>query len=174
MHRLSKASRFRRQIALKVKNSSLHGLPQIFHARKCVSKVVWGLCWIFGAALTTVLIINSIKEYFKYSITTKSRIYDTQKLIFPKVTVCNLDPFTSNASVEFLAQMARNYSLLPLSNMSHFSNNLDMVNYLIAHQKLFDFRVKALFIANSSEPLLKKSLGYELKKFVQTCRIGLF
>ncbi len=172
MHRLTSLSRFKSKIRLKVINSSLHGLPQIFHAHQCLAKVTWALCWLFGAALTTTLILNSVREYFKYNITTKSHIHDTYRLIFPRVTICNLDPFTTNASVAFLATLARNQTLMPLTDMAKFATDLDMVNFFIRHENLFDFKVKALFAANSSELELQRSLGYDLRTFVQSCRIG--
>ena len=132
-------SRFKARIRKKLVNSSLHGLPHIFQTKKLLAKIVWARCWLFGAALTTILIINSINEYLAYNVTTNSHITDNYRVTFPKVTICNLDPFTTNASLDFLAYLIRNQSLESNLN-SIFSSNLEMVNYFIRNEKTYDFK----------------------------------
>ncbi len=105
--------------------SSLPGLPQIIKAQKVYQKIWWIFAWFFGTALCVYFVTDSTLVYFKYDVVSKSRIYDTFSMKFPKITLCNLDPFTTNASVEFLADFIKENKM---DANFEFENNLEMVS----------------------------------------------
>lgn len=109
----------------KIIESSLTGLPKIVRATKILPKIWWIFAWLCGLGLTIYFVTDSTRIYFKYEVISKSRIYDTFSMQFPKVTICNLDPFTTNASVEFLASFLRDEVT---ANMTEFETDQEMVS----------------------------------------------
>ena len=50
-------------------------------------------------------IILSIQEYFNYDVITNIRLYNEIPSIFPMVTICNLNLFTTNFSRDILINL---------------------------------------------------------------------
>ena len=81
--------------------SSCHGLSNIFRNDLIVLKLMWLIVWLCGMALLCFFTLIGFNDYFKYDVNTKTRhVYEPQ--IFPKVTICNQNQFTTNFSIDFL------------------------------------------------------------------------
>lgn len=121
---------FEKRLKKKITESSLPGLPQIVRAERTCSKMWWIFAMLWGTGLTVYFCTDSTLIYFTYNVVSKSRIYDTFSMKFPKVTICNLDPFTTNASIDFLANFIKNQVG---ENMTEFENDQDMVSLNLKH-----------------------------------------
>ena len=165
---------YKKVVKEKMRNRFLgHGLPNIFGTQVLAKKVLWALAWLLGAALTIYLISESIRDYFKYEVSIKSRIVNENPLLFPKVTICNMDPFTTNKSVQFLANSIKNNKNNSLM-ANKFSTDLELVNYFIEHQQEYNFKANSLFLANNSDSETQQSLGYNISTFIYKCRFGVW
>lgn len=115
---------FEQRLKKKITESSLPGLPQIVRAERKCSKMWWIFAMLCGTGLTGYFCTDSTLIYFTYNVVSKSRIYDTFSMTFPKVTICNLDPFTTNDSIDFLANFIKNEMT---EEVFHFKSDLEMV-----------------------------------------------
>ena len=131
------------------------GISHFFRAKLLCLKLMWAVSWLAGASFTGYLIVQNISDFFSYDVITKSRINIETPMRLPGVTVCNLDPFVTNYSISFLADLIRNQS--GPSNKS----DLDLVNYSILNNHFF--QDKALYAAYTSNN--RTLLGYDLNTF---------
>ena len=154
-----------------LENSSGSGIPNMLRSKLTGIRLMWAMCLVAGAALTLYLIVQNVLAYFEYKVITESRINIKAPISFPKVTVCNLDPFTTNESISFLAELIKsdkNYSAS--LNATQSSSDLDLVNYYILNKP--EFQSKALYAAYKSE---KRFLfGYSYNNFVKRCKFESF
>jgi len=84
-----------------------HVIPLIVKSRYWPMKLFYSQVWIAGVVLTILLITYSIIDYYKYEVTINSRLVRESSMLYPKVTICNNDPFTTDASITFLANLFR-------------------------------------------------------------------
>lgn len=151
-----------------------HGLPNVFRTRNVFKQILWTLTWITGLCLSVVLINESINKYFKYEVVTNSRFINEYPILFPKVTFCNIDPFTTNKSIDFLTQVIHKHALNRKAFNKKFHNNLDLVNYYIENEKDNSFRSISMFEANRTNNSIKKSLGYSIHDIIFSCQFGVW
>lgn len=63
------------------------------------------------AGVLAFLVANNIINYLQYEVNTQVRIINQVPFIFPTITLCNLNFFQANYSIEFLQQMAKVYNM---------------------------------------------------------------
>lgn len=148
-----------------------HGLPNVFRTKSVFKQILWTLTWTSGLLVTCFLVNQTINDYFKYDVVIQSRVMNEYPLLFPKVTICNMDPFTTNQSIDFLAKVIAEHTK---EDTSRFKSNLDLVNYFIVNEKKGSFRKTAMFYANLTDSGTKKSLGYDIKQFIHNCQFGVW
>ncbi|CAF1131079.1 unnamed protein product, partial [Brachionus calyciflorus] len=93
-------------------SSTSHGLPNIIRANNKPVKLMWTFFTLISTCLCAYMITQSFIKYFTYEVTTKTRIKNEFMSIFPTVTVCNLNFFTSEALVKFIKLIEKNYTNL--------------------------------------------------------------
>ena len=134
-------------------------------------KIFLFLAWLVGVTLTLYLITTNIMDYYKYEVTTKTRLIREVPMIFPKVTICNSDPFVTNASIPFLASVIRNDSHFSAKVIDAIEDgaitDLDLVNWIIDNN--VDFTPKALYMALTADQATRSSIGFNRSKFVVEC-----
>jgi hypothetical protein len=121
---------------------------------------------LFNIAAISLASYTSIKlllSYLDYEVTSTIRtIYETPTA-FPKVSICNVNPFTSKYGYEFLKSVTNNTFERFLENETSF-------------QKLtqaFVTQVKAYALANNLSDYAKKGLGQDLKDSLLSCAFNL-
>ena len=97
--------------------------PKIFknHKHKSVS-FVWLVVFIFFASMTILILYRSIGEYFDRETVTKIAIKHERPLLFPTVTICDADPFTSKKSQENIHKTALEEYGLDLDNLTFYES----------------------------------------------------
>ncbi len=148
-----------------------HGLPNVFKTKCRYKKFMWSFLWATGLIISSFLVSQTIKDYFNYDVTITSRVMNEYPLLFPKVTICNMDPFTTDKSVDFLATMIRQHTN---EDISQFKSNLDLVNYFIENAEGSSFKKTAMFYANKSDTQTKISFSYDINKFIYSCQFGVW
>ena len=90
-------------------NSVAQALIKIFETKYYSLK---GMLFIFLAVsgyFSTSLIRQLILSYLSFEVSTTTRtLYETPAL-FPKVTICNVNPFTTEYALEFLKEISHNF-----------------------------------------------------------------
>ena len=83
-------------------NSMAQASMKIFETPIIVLKIFLLVCVLISTAFSAYFVIESFLSYFSYEVTTTSRTLSETPAPFPKVTICNYNPFTTAESIEFL------------------------------------------------------------------------
>ena len=79
-----------------LKHMKIDGFFAIFSSTTSnISKCIWVLVLILSAICCLILIVKSIQEYLHYEVTTRTRLLTEQHSVFPTMTICNQNPFTT-------------------------------------------------------------------------------
>jgi len=154
-----------------------HVIPLIVKSRYWPMKLFYSLVWLTGFSVTILFITYGIIDYFKYDVTTKTRHVRESSMVFPKVTICNNDPFTTEASITFLANLFRTDSEFSnnladaVNNGVNVTSEIELVNYILGLKSFYflSFYLKLLEKAWQSDEATKKSLGYDRKTLILNC-----
>lgn len=92
-----------------IQSSSSHGIPNIFKSSNISIKLMWILFTLISAGLFAFMVIDNLMSYFKFEVTTKSRVVFELVSEFPTVTICNINYFTSHYSQEIIENYKENY-----------------------------------------------------------------
>ena len=92
-------------------NSTAQSIIKIIETPCLALKVYLLLCVILSSSLCSHLLIQLILSYFSHSVSTASRtLYETPST-FPKITICNLNPFSTKYALEFLKKINKELQL---------------------------------------------------------------
>ena len=75
-----------------------------------IIKIFLFICLIVSSGFCSYLIIELIMGYYSYGVLTAMRTLYETPVTFPKVTICNANPFTTQYAVEFLKKINRKNS----------------------------------------------------------------
>ena len=100
------------------KEASFECYPKIFEKQRPSLRFIWLAIFIFFSSLTFFVLFESISDYFSRETVTKIEIRHVRPLLFPTVTICDADPFTSIKSQEFFRKIALEENKLDLVNVS--------------------------------------------------------
>ena len=83
-------------------NSLSQAILKIVLTPHFILKIFLVICVLVSTGLASYLIIQSLMTYLKYGVVSSTRmVYETPTL-FPKVTFCNLNPFTTEYAYNFM------------------------------------------------------------------------
>jgi len=81
-------------------SSTSHGIPNIFRTNNIFIKLMWLLFLIFSSSMCTFMVVRSILDYLNFDVVTKVRVFSEVPSEFPAITICKINPFSDNESVE--------------------------------------------------------------------------
>ena len=88
-------------------NSVAHAIIKLIETPILSLKAFLFVCVILSSGLCSYLIIELIMSFLSFGVSTTYRtLYETPTL-FPKITFCNLNPFTTKYAMEFLRQIKK-------------------------------------------------------------------
>lgn len=146
--------------------STTHGLPQIAKRTNWIIRAMWVVCFLTSAIVCTYMISISIMTFFAYETVTKAqRVYVT-KTEFPSISICNLNPFTTNKSYEFVRTV--------LEDSGFIDNSTEILNSLFENTlRTLKLRSVMFVFSNNLTDEQKKSLGYDLKDTLISCTFNI-
>ena len=106
-------------------NSLAQAIIKIVQTPHVTLKLALTICVTLTSSAASYLIMKSVLSYFAYEVTTLTRtVYETQTP-FPKVTICNANPYTNKYALEFLKEINReinpNVSIFDIEQLKQFS-----------------------------------------------------
>ena len=107
-----------------VRNELLEVILKIFNSPHLLLKVYLFVCVIISIGLASYMIIQSIMSYFSFEVITTTRTIFEIPTLFPKVTLCNLNPFTTNFAFEYLKEFDETNSFFVKESNLDFYNTL--------------------------------------------------
>lgn len=147
-----------------LRSLTIHGIPNIARTTGRISTFMWVIITLISAGLSAYYIEEGILDYLGYGVTTQIRFISEQPAMFPTVTICNVNPFTTQYSVDFLNDALTNGGMVldgldPLSTDNLIYQTLDFSSYLA--------------VSNAMSPYFsdtdKQKLGFNISEFVLSC-----
>ncbi|ESN91482.1 hypothetical protein HELRODRAFT_165521 [Helobdella robusta] len=74
-------------------NTSIRGLSKFFKSKDVLLKILWLLLLLGSTVYMTCKLCSMLSDYYMYPVTTEYGEKIGQNIIFPDITICNLDPF---------------------------------------------------------------------------------
>ncbi|CAF0936619.1 unnamed protein product [Brachionus calyciflorus] len=135
-------------------SSTSHGIPNIIRSDKLGLRLIWIISTIISTGLCSYMIVQGFINYFSFETTSKIQVYTETSSIFPAITICNLNYFTTEYSVEFI----RNLSL----DIPQPSSYFDYDKYFMIRQ-----------IISTNEELMSNSYEYgdSFEKLIIYCQL---
>ena len=133
---------------------------KIFHTPNIVLKIYLIIFVILSSGLASYTFIGSFISYFDYEVTTTSRTINENPTLFPKVTICNIKPFTTLKAFTILNEFDSTVS--SLTNSSY----LDSINIIA------QFTYKAFGFNKKLSVQSKKELAHSLNDIMLSCRFN--
>ena len=100
------------------KKATFECYPKIFEKQRKSLRFIWLVIFFIFSGLTLFVLYESISDYFDRETVTKIEIRHVRPLLFPTVTICDSDPFTSATSQEFFRKTALDENGIDLENIS--------------------------------------------------------
>jgi hypothetical protein len=123
------------------RGSTSHGIPNIFKPTRAPIRVLWTVCFLAALTTCSFMIFLSITDYYSYDVVTKYETVSEIPSPFPAVSICNVNPLTTQEAVnltefflesEFNLPNLSDYALTPNDNIFlYWANKLSMVNAII-------------------------------------------
>ena len=111
------------QIQLLIKeilfNSTAQAILKIYQTKSWVIKIFWLVCLACACSLCSYFVIESVITFVSYEVNTKTRSFTEQTSLFPKITFCNKNLFTT----KYAADLANDSSYEDLVYMVNFKLN---------------------------------------------------
>jgi hypothetical protein len=147
-------------------NSAAQEIIKIIETPYYTLKIFLFICLKVSSGFCSYLIIELIMGYYSYGVLTAMRTLYETPVTFPKVTICNVNAFTTQYALEFLKKVNQeNEDFIDIFDevqMSYFdfSNKSDLVN------SVFWQGIIKMNCLNETE---KRKLSHSLEEILVTC-----
>ena len=84
--------------------STLHGIPRILKSKSFVSRLMWALCFLVSSGLCIYMVAMSICDFLQYGTVVDIAYNSEIPTVLPAITICNLNQFQTNWSIQFYNQ----------------------------------------------------------------------
>ena len=78
-------------------DTTAHGLARIVAAKSWPARLFWIAIFISASIFSVIQIYRSVGAYFSFPTKTTVSLVNKEQLMFPAVTVCNINPFKQSA-----------------------------------------------------------------------------
>jgi hypothetical protein len=112
-------------------DSTTHAIPHIFKRPNYFVKLFWIVCFLASTAFCAWLIAMSTINFFHYETVTKTETVLEIPTNFPTISICNLNPYLTNYSIEFVKNILTQNGLYnPITQVNRFFENLKKNRFL--------------------------------------------
>ena len=143
----------RKQISIIIKDrfesSSILALSSFIKNENWIIKLTWLVFLLGSAGVCGWFISRSINDYLNYNVITKTIIKNVNKMNYPIISICNLNPFATNYATQKI------YSLFPSYLINKYGTVLDGLVKIVMH--------------SSGDKLEKFQLGFSLNNTIYSC-----
>ncbi len=80
----SKLTRIKEELKEAGMTTTGHVIMLIIRSQYLLMKIIFLLAWMIGFGITLYLITNNILDYYKYDVSTKTRVIREELMILPK------------------------------------------------------------------------------------------
>ena len=101
---LNLGQRAREKIKSWALSTTTHGVQKFTKAQKSHTRVFWIIFIFMALGLCSYVVVNNIIQFMKYDVTTKIRIVDQQSVIFPVISICNMNPLVTPSAGRYIKE----------------------------------------------------------------------
>ncbi len=148
-----------KRFALTFRESTIHGIPQMLKSKSLVLKLLWLILVVVSVSYGSLVIYQQISFFFSYFVVSLTRVNYVKSIDMPVITICNLNPFATKYSREFITQMDLQNKSQPFGN----SNSSSVFEYL--NTKYF----VASKVWSSLDGSTRKRFGLSLNQSLISC-----
>jgi hypothetical protein len=88
-----------------IQSFSAHGIPKIASHENRLVKVIWLVFFLASAGTCAWFIQMTISNYLSYPVITNTNIVHQKNMIFPIVSICNLNAFTDDSTSQYVSSL---------------------------------------------------------------------
>jgi hypothetical protein len=144
-------------------NEMFAAVQEVYYSPHIAIKLFLSTFLLASYALASYTTLKLVMSYFEYGITNSVRTFYEVPCEFPKVSICNVNPFSSKYGYEFLRNITNGtFEIFP-ENMSSYQK---MKQFIVT-------QIKANGYTNNMTDLFKKSLGHDLMDSMLLCSFNL-
>ena len=132
------------------------------------------IAFLTSSGFCAYVVYQSIANYLQYNVVTKITVTKENPILFPTVTICNLNPFVTEYSFQLVQNFVKNEFSLDVNDMLNGTPSysiLDSVKYPLKKRYMeYGYLVQQLATNLTDEQ--KKNLGLTIDKFLISCFFG--
>jgi len=113
-------------------SSTSHGFPNIFRTNILILKLIWLAFLLIATGACIYMCTEAVLDYLDWEVLTKVRVYSEIPIEFPVITVCNLNPWTGNLSVDLMRKIYEE------KNNKSFNESLTRIKNLDRYRLYFE------------------------------------
>ena len=115
-----------------------HCFPKIFKENIHISvRLIWAMVFFSFLCFTFFVLIQNIITYFEYNVTTNVQLIFERPALFPTVTICNSNPFTTKLAENVTKSVSLELHQRDITNMSYLEFNNYSVDTLASSVKSY-------------------------------------
>jgi len=147
-------------------NSFAQAIIALIDTQNKILKIFLFLCVILSSSLAAYLVIELIITYLTYPVLTSTRTLFETPTLFPKITICNQNPFITQYAFEFV----RNRSLIISPKLNIFdSNQTSGLSYISEVEIFRKINGASLQIMNSLSDENRLKLAHSIDDMIAFC-----
>jgi hypothetical protein len=154
-------------------NSLAQAIIKIIETPYFTLKTFLLICVLASSGFCSYLVIELILSYFSYGVNTTSRtLYETPAL-FPKITICNVNPFTTEYAFEFIKKVNKDsgeFSEIDIFNETQMDNFNFSYKYSSIYPSIYRQALTKMNKLNETE---KRKLSHSLANIMPDCTFNI-
>ena len=148
----------------KVRTEIFEIISKVIYTPQLVLKLYLLIFVLVTSGLASYTVVQSFMSYFAYEVTTVSRTLLETPTLFPKVTICNLNMFTSEHAFHFLKKLdsQASHGLFDSPANLTYDESSSMASMLY-------FKAKCIVNGKHLSEQQKKTLAHSLDEILLSC-----
>lgn len=144
--------------------TTINGLPHLVRSHRVYQKLIWSFIILTSFSLCAFMISKSIMQYFEYSVTSRFRVESENEMVFPAISICNVNPWLTIQAYEYIKTYYEDkYSMCfeyyqNLSDGIRSGQVIDDTDWLL--YRTYDL---------SEDDSYRKSFGYDIREIITYC-----
>jgi hypothetical protein len=159
---LIKNSEFKKKAKEKIiewcSSSTSHGLPNIARSDKFSVKVMWFIFVLISTGLCAFMVSRSVIDFASFDVVTKIRVYRDVPVAFPTITICNINPLTTNYSLD---RLQTEYKKWYKSTISQTEDD----SLIESYANVFQYESKRSGVTDEE----RKKYGPDMSEMIMNC-----
>ena len=95
---------FLEELKEELKLLKVDGIPNIVRSKNRLLQLIWLILLFVFVSICIMLIIDSVNAYLRFDVTTKSRLLRETRATFPTITICQVNPFSTDYATQLMKQ----------------------------------------------------------------------